>query len=114
MPHLAIFLLGSLRVQLDAQPVVGLDALKARALLAYLVTEAAHPQRREVLAARLWPDSPDDLARRSLSVVPIPMLCLLATVYRIYAGGAAGCVSVGSAGTKQLPTLPSGQTTRHH
>lgn len=67
MPHLAIFLLGSLQVQLDARPVVGLDALKARALLAYLVTEADHPQRREVLAARLWPDSPDDLARRSLS-----------------------------------------------
>ncbi len=67
MPHLAINLLGSLQVQLDARPVAGLDALKARALLAYLVTETAHPQRREVLAARLWPDSPDDLARRSLS-----------------------------------------------
>ncbi len=67
MPHLAIFLLGSLQVQLDAQPVGGLDALKARALLAYLVTEAAHPHRREVLAALLWPDSSDALARRSLS-----------------------------------------------
>lgn len=67
MSHLAIFLLGSLQVQRDAQLVVGLDALKARALLAYLASEAAHPQRREVLATLLWPDSPDALARRSLS-----------------------------------------------
>ncbi len=39
---------------------------KARALLACLALEAGKPLRRETLAALLWPDWPDDLARRHL------------------------------------------------
>ncbi len=39
---------------------------KALALLAYLVVEPDYPRRREVLAALLWPDQPEESARHSL------------------------------------------------
>jgi DNA-binding SARP family transcriptional activator/predicted ATPase len=54
MPHLAIFALGPLRIELDGQPI-STSRHKALALLVYLVLNP-EKQSREVLSAFLWPD----------------------------------------------------------
>ncbi len=46
--------------------MTGFATDKARALLAYLALESAHPQRRDALATLLWPDQPDNKARQNL------------------------------------------------
>jgi len=66
MAHLDIQLLGSLQISLDGNPLTGFATDKARALLAYMALESAHPQRRDVLATLLWPDQPDNKARQNL------------------------------------------------
>jgi predicted ATPase/Tfp pilus assembly protein PilF len=66
MVKLTISLLGSFQVTLDGEPVTGFTTDKARALLAYLVVEAAHPHRRDALAGLLWPDQPQRKARQNL------------------------------------------------
>lgn len=66
MPHLDIRLLGTFEITLDGKPLTGFATDKARALLAYLALEAAHPQRRDVLATLLWPDQPENKARQNL------------------------------------------------
>jgi DNA-binding SARP family transcriptional activator/predicted ATPase len=66
MARLAAHLLGPLQVSLDGKPVAGFESDKARALLAYLVTEAERPHRREKLAGLLWPDRPERVARANL------------------------------------------------
>jgi DNA-binding SARP family transcriptional activator len=69
--ELAIAVLGAPRIERDGA-VVTFDTRKAIALLAYLAV-TARPQRRETLAALLWPDADDTRARsalrRTLSVV---------------------------------------------
>ncbi len=67
MPYLSLNFLGDYRVALDGQPVSDLPYDKVRALLAYLTVEADHTHRRETLAGLLWPDVPDQAARRNLS-----------------------------------------------
>lgn len=67
MPRLHLNFLGDFQVALDGQPVSDLPYDKVRALLAYLAVEAAHAHRRETLAGLLWPDVPDQTARRNLS-----------------------------------------------
>lgn len=54
MGHLAIFALGPLRVELDGQPL-RTSRHKALALLVYLAMQT-EKQKREVLAAFLWPE----------------------------------------------------------
>src|SRR5690242_15717043 len=66
MARLEMALLGGFHAAIDGTPVSGFDADKSRALLAYLAVEAAYPQRREVLAGLLWPEFPDEAARRNL------------------------------------------------
>ena len=66
MAHLEIQLLGTIQVILDGNPLTGFATDKARALLAYLALESAHPQRRDTLATLLWPDQPESKARQSL------------------------------------------------
>ena len=63
---LILSFLGSFHVTLDGEPARFATA-RARALLAYLAVEAGRPHRRETLAALLWPDHPEDLARQNLS-----------------------------------------------
>ena len=60
MPHLAIFALGPLRIELDGQPI-STSRHKALALLVYLVLNPKN-QSREVLSALLWPDYEQDKA----------------------------------------------------
>lgn len=66
MPQLTVHLMGGFRVELDGEMVYGFQSDKGRALLAYLMTEADRPHRRETLAELLWPDRPDTSARASL------------------------------------------------
>jgi DNA-binding SARP family transcriptional activator/predicted ATPase len=66
MPHLSIRLLGPFQATLDGAPLTGFVSDKARALLAYLATEADQPHRRGALAGLLWPDVPEQSARTSL------------------------------------------------
>ncbi|MDQ5850809.1 MAG: tetratricopeptide repeat protein [Chloroflexota bacterium] len=67
MARLALSLLGPIQVTLDARPVTGFEYDKVRALLCYLVVEAAHAHRRGALAGLLWPELPEATARRNLS-----------------------------------------------
>jgi len=66
MSHLSIDVLGSMRVALDNVPVTGLESVKVRALLAYLVVESDRPHRREKLVGLLWPEYPEESARHNL------------------------------------------------
>ena len=66
MPRPSISLLGTFQVTLDDRPVTNFVTDKTRALLAYLAVERDRPHRRESLAGLLWPDQPDQDARRNL------------------------------------------------
>ena len=66
MARLALFVLGSFQVTLDGEPVTAFESDKVRALLAYLAVEADRPHRREKLAGLLWPERPEQDARRNL------------------------------------------------
>lgn len=66
MARLVIRLLGGFEAVLDGRPVAGFESDKVRALLAYLAVHAGRPQRREIVAALLWPESPEGAARASL------------------------------------------------
>ncbi len=66
MSHLSIDLLGPLQVSVAGKPIPALESPKVRALLAYLVMEANHPQARTFLIGLLWPDYPEESARHSL------------------------------------------------
>jgi len=57
---------GGLRIKRDGQPLQ-LPTHKARDLLAYLITLRDHPHPRPVLAGTLWPNLPEEKARRRLS-----------------------------------------------
>jgi DNA-binding SARP family transcriptional activator len=65
-PRLQSRFLGPLQVTLDGKTITAFGSDKMRALLAYLVIEAGQPHRREALAALLWPEQPDTVARQSL------------------------------------------------
>ncbi len=64
--QLTVHLLGGFGVELDGETLYGFESDKARALLAYLVTETDRPHRRETLAGLLWPDRPEVVARANL------------------------------------------------
>jgi DNA-binding SARP family transcriptional activator/predicted ATPase len=66
MARLSLFLLGAFQATLDGKPVTAFGSIKARALLAYLAVESDRPHRREKLAALLWPERPDQVARANL------------------------------------------------
>ena len=65
MRQLKIFCLGMFQVTLDGE-ALQFETDKVRALLAYLVAEADHPQRREHLAGLLWSDLPEERALHNL------------------------------------------------
>ena len=63
--RLSLSLLGQYKITLDAQDL-DLGYNKVRALLAYLAIESDRAHSRDVLAALLWPDSPEITARKNL------------------------------------------------
>src|SRR5437773_3475540 len=69
MGRMAVYLLGSPRVELDGSPIK-VDTRKATALLAYLAV-VGQPRSRESLAALLWPESDEarSALRRTLSTL---------------------------------------------
>ena len=70
-PGIVVSVLGSPRIERDGAAVT-FDTRKAIALIAYLAV-TGRPQRRETLAALLWPEADETRARsalrRTLSVV---------------------------------------------
>ncbi len=66
MEHYTLSLLGPFQLRDAAQNLTGFESDKVRGLLAYLVTEP-HAHRRETLATLLWPETPEQKARRNLS-----------------------------------------------
>ena len=67
MTRLSLSMLGTWQVTLDGEPLTTFESDKVRALLAYLAVESNWPQRRETLAALLWPERPERNARQNLS-----------------------------------------------
>jgi DNA-binding SARP family transcriptional activator len=65
MARLNLALFGGFHALLDDAPLAGIYD-HVRALLAYLATESDRPHRREFLAELLWPDEPEEVARRNL------------------------------------------------
>ncbi len=59
MARLSLSLLGPIEVSLDGRRVTGFEYDKVRALLIYLVVEAACAHARGALAGLLWPDLPE-------------------------------------------------------
>ena len=66
MARLSVSLLGTLRVVRDGSLVSNFDTDKTRALLAYVCAESARAHQRDTLAGLLWPEQPEEAARRSL------------------------------------------------
>lgn len=66
MPRIEITCFGTLRVEVDGQPVNHFDTDKTRALLVYLAVENRHPQPRSHLAGLLWSDQAEEQALHSL------------------------------------------------
>lgn len=60
-------LFGPFRATLDDVPLTQWSYTKVRALLAYLAIEHDRPHARSYLAALLWPDVPERVARQNLS-----------------------------------------------
>ena len=64
--RLRVSLFGAFQVSLDGDIVLGFKSQKVRGLLAYLATEAERAHSRDTLACLLWPDWPDNEARKNL------------------------------------------------
>jgi DNA-binding SARP family transcriptional activator len=64
-PALRVQILGGFSIDYGGSPVV-LRPERAQSLLAYLMLRKGTAQRRAHLAALLWPDSSDALARTNL------------------------------------------------
>ncbi len=66
MSRLSLSLLGAFHASLDGEPITSFESAMVRALLAYLAVESDRPHRRETLAALLWPEQPEGVARNRL------------------------------------------------
>jgi WD40 repeat protein/DNA-binding SARP family transcriptional activator len=63
---LVLSLLGGFQVTRAGVAIAAFESNKVRALLAYLAVEADRVHTRSVLAALLWPDHPEEMARANL------------------------------------------------
>jgi DNA-binding SARP family transcriptional activator len=66
MALVSLALLGGFHARLDAGPALTLPTRKAQAVLAYLALPLGRAHPRDKLAALLWGDRPETLARKSL------------------------------------------------
>ena len=64
---LRVYLFGGLMASWDETPLPPIAGTLARSLFAYLLTYRDRPHTHDLLAGTLWPDSPNDVARRRLS-----------------------------------------------
>jgi predicted ATPase/DNA-binding SARP family transcriptional activator len=78
MARLALSLLGPVQLSVNGATVNAFPYDKVIALLAFLAIGAGRPQRREALAALLWPEHDPAAARHSLSQALFSLRCLLA------------------------------------
>lgn len=63
---LALTLLGETKFSLNGKPIKKLSAVKAYALLIYLVVDSNHAHRRDALAEMFWPEKPEGYGRNNL------------------------------------------------
>lgn len=66
MLDISLRVLGAFDAQSDGQPLRGFRSVKNEALLAYLALAGSRPYTRAALAGLLWPDQPEEAARRNL------------------------------------------------
>ena len=66
MANLVLHFLGGFDVRLAEHPLNGFRAVKNEALLAYLTLNADRSHSRAALAGLLWPEAPEESARRNL------------------------------------------------
>ncbi|MEM7112315.1 MAG: BTAD domain-containing putative transcriptional regulator [Chloroflexota bacterium] len=66
MPQSELKLLGTFQLTIDGRPITKFRSDKARALLAYVATEADKIHSRSYLASLLWSDLPEKSAKRNL------------------------------------------------
>lgn len=66
MSQIAVRFFGGLDVRLEERQVTGFESHKVKALFAYLVAQRDRSFSRDHLAGLLWPDKPDEAARRNL------------------------------------------------
>ncbi|MEZ4833808.1 MAG: BTAD domain-containing putative transcriptional regulator [Caldilineaceae bacterium] len=66
MAQLQINLLGGFQIRLNSEEITTITSPKIQALLAYLAVESKRVHSRDALAALLWPDTPERLARQNL------------------------------------------------
>ena len=67
MDPLRISLFGGIRLERGDAPPVPIPSASGRSLLAYLVTNRDRSHTRGLLAGKLWPDTPEQVARKRLS-----------------------------------------------
>jgi DNA-binding SARP family transcriptional activator len=65
--NLRLSLLGHFSITRGDETVTGFESNKVRGLLAYLAVEQDRPHSRAALTGLLWPDWPEQSARRNLS-----------------------------------------------
>lgn len=66
MTLLSLHMLGAFDVRFNGQSLRGFRSVKNEALLAHLALTAGRPHTRAALAGLLWPDQPENAARRNL------------------------------------------------
>ncbi len=66
MTLLTLRVLGAFDAHVNGQPLRGFRSVKNEALLAYLALTPGRSHTRAALAGLLWPDQPEDAARRNL------------------------------------------------
>ena len=66
MAHLSLTFLGSFQAILGRERLTRFRSAKVQGLLIYLALRQKQPQARERLAALLWPDEPDAVAKKNL------------------------------------------------
>ncbi len=66
MLNLELKLFGPFQAFLDGQPISRFESTRVRGLLIYLAVESDQPHSRDTLAGLLWPESPDQTARKNL------------------------------------------------
>jgi len=64
--NLALTLLGETEFSLNGKPIKNLSAVKAYALLIFLIVDSHHAHRRDALAEMFWPNKPEGYGRNNL------------------------------------------------